>query len=100
MGAYLHKLQYAEPLCQVMSFGPNKNSCPAAISHTVLSNPIGFKTCAVYLRDVCLPLLLDNGAKVSLLNLDTYKRFFSKLPLQHHSTALSGFGQERIEVLG
>lgn len=43
---------------------------------------------------------MDTGAKVSLLNVDTYRQYFSSLPRQHSSTALSGYGHAKIDVLG
>ena len=36
---------------------------PPATFYTVLSNPISFKICAVYLGDVCLPLLLPHDGE-------------------------------------
>ncbi len=59
-----------------------------------------FKSCTVTLNDVCIPLLLDTGASVSLLNADTYREFFYSLPLGAPSTALCGYGNSKIEILG
>ncbi|XP_062373903.1 uncharacterized protein K02A2.6-like [Sardina pilchardus] len=52
------------------------------------------------LDDVTLPLLLDTGATVSLLNLVTYKRFFSHKPLGPASTTLRGYGNSEIDIVG
>ena len=73
---------------------------PPAVSHTVGSNPAGFSTCAVYLGDSCIPLVLDTGAKVSLFNMATYERFLSHLPLQPPSLSLYGYGCSVIDVIG
>ncbi len=52
------------------------------IIHNVYSAPVSFKACSVRLNDVCIPLLLDSGASVSLLNMQTYNTFF-RHPLLH-----------------
>lgn len=73
---------------------------PPAVSHTVGSNPAGFSTCAVYLGDSCIPLMLDTGAKVSLFNMATYEQFLSHLPLQPPSLSLYRYGCSVIDVIG
>uniref|UniRef100_A0A674DZP4 Gypsy retrotransposon integrase-like protein 1 n=1 Tax=Salmo trutta TaxID=8032 RepID=A0A674DZP4_SALTR len=67
---------------------------------TVSTNHVSFRTCTVQLGEVGLPLLLDTGAAVSLLNLATYYKFFSHLPLQQPSTALCGYGRSKIDIVG
>lgn len=52
------------------------------------------------LDEVSLPLLLDTGAAASLLNSNTYHKFFSHLPLEQPSTSLCGYDNSRITMLG
>ena len=59
-----------------------------------------FKTCTVNINDVCVPLLLDTGAIVSLMNLSTYSQFFSSLPMSAPSASLCGYGNSRIDLVG
>ena len=61
---------------------------------------VPFKSCSVYLNDVCSRLLLDTGAGWSLLNMDTYTKFFSSTPLAAPSTALYGYGGSGIDLVG
>lgn len=70
------------------------------VIHHVNSGPTSFKTCSVRLNEVCIPLLLDTGASVSLLNMHTYSSFFSALPLSAPSTSLSGYGDAKIDIVG
>lgn len=84
-------------------------SGPTAI-HSVSSSPtsiqsvgsarVPFKTCLVELGGVCVPLLLDTGAAVSLLNLPTVQRFLPHIHLQAPSAVLHGYGNSRITVVG
>lgn len=64
---------------------PQQRSSQASSECTEISNVISkqaeFRTCTVQLRDVSVPLILDTGAAVSLLNVDTYRQFFSNVPL-------------------
>lgn len=48
----------------------------------------------------CIPLLLDTGASVSLLNAATYHKFFSSVPLSTPTAHLRGYGDSRIELMG
>lgn len=59
-----------------------------------------FKSCTVHVNDVCIPLLLDMGASVSLLNATTYHKFFSSVPLSTPTTHLRGYGDSRIDPMG
>lgn len=52
------------------------------------------------LNDVCIPLLVDTGASVSLLNMHTYNSFFSALPLSAPTTSLSAYGDAKIDLVG
>ncbi|KAL0166469.1 hypothetical protein M9458_038313, partial [Cirrhinus mrigala] len=79
---------------------PRTNQSSPAIIHNVTSGLVPFKSCTVMLNDMCIPLLLDTGASVSLLNVNTYNQFFSELPLATPSTALCGYGESTIELLG
>lgn len=76
------------------------NATSPAIIHSINSNSAGFSTCAINIADSCIPLLLDTGAKVSLLNMATYERFLSHLHLQPPSLNLFGYGSSTIEVIG
>ncbi|KAL0150690.1 hypothetical protein M9458_053994, partial [Cirrhinus mrigala] len=79
---------------------PRTNQSSPAIIHNVTAGLVLFKSCTVMLNDVCVPLLLDTGASVSLLNANTYNQFFSELPLATPSTALCGYGDSTIALLG
>lgn len=83
---------------------PQQRSSQARSECTGISNVIlkqaAFRTCTVQLRDVSVPLILDTGAAVSLLNVDTYRQFFSNVPLQRPSTRLCGYGNSKIEIVG
>lgn len=50
--------------------------------------------------DVTLPLLLYTGATVLLLNLSTWKGFFSHKRLDPASTTLHGYGNSKIYIVG
>ncbi len=76
------------------------NLQPSAVIHTVGPHSVTFSTCGVQLKDCCIPLLLDTGAKVSLLNMATYKKFFSDVELQPSPLKLCGYGQASIAVTG
>ena len=52
------------------------------------------------LGDSCIPLVLDTGGNVSLLNMATYEQFLSHLPLQPPSLSLYGYGCSVTDVLG
>lgn len=51
------------------------------------------------MADSCISLLLDTGAKVSLLNMATYEHFLTHLPLQPPSLNLFGYGSSAIYVI-
>ncbi len=70
------------------------------IIHNVYSAPVSFKACSVRLNDVCIPLLLDTGASVSLLNMQTYNTFFGALTLSAPSASLCGYGDSKIDLVG
>ncbi len=70
------------------------------IIHNVYSAPVSFKACSVRLNDVCIPLLLDTGASVSLLNMQTYNTFFGALTLSAPSASLCGYDDSKIDLVG
>lgn len=69
---------------------------PPAIIHNVTSGLVLLRSCTVNLNDVSVPLLLDMGASVSLLNASTYSLFRLAKP----STALCVYDDSKIELLG
>lgn len=75
------------------------SSCPAPIQ-SVDSARVPFKTCSIELDGVCVPLLLDTGAAVSLLNLPTVQRFLPQIQLQAPSAVLHGYGNSSITLVG
>ncbi len=79
---------------------PRSNTTTPAIIHSINTNSAGFSTCAVNIAESCIPLILDAGAKVSLLNMSTYDRFLPHLPLQPPSLNLFGYGSSAIDVIG
>ena len=83
----------------------SQNSRPTTIHHThsihaVSPAPSPFKTCVVELDGVSVPLLLDTGAAVSLLNASTVKRLFPQATLSTSSARLCGYGNSKIELAG
>ena len=75
------------------------SSGPAPI-WSVASARVPFKTCSVELDGVCVPLLLDTGAAISLLNMSTVQRFLPHIQLQPPSAVLHGYGNSRITLVG
>lgn len=73
---------------------------PTTIIHNVSAERVPFKTCSVMVGDVTLPLLLDTGATVSLLNLATYTHFFSQEALAPPCTTLRGYANSTIDIVG
>ncbi|KAJ7991418.1 hypothetical protein DPEC_G00283640 [Dallia pectoralis] len=67
---------------------------------TIGPHPGTFSRCPVYLDGRCVPLLLDTGAKVSLLNVDTCNLLFPNRQMQPPSTALCGYGRSKIDIVG
>jgi hypothetical protein len=53
----------------------------------------------VELDGVCVPLLLDTGAALSLLNWSTVKRFLPHITLQTPSAVLHGYGNSKIDLV-
>ena len=51
------------------------------------------------LDGVCVPLLLDTGAALSLLNWATVKRFLPHITLQTPSAVLHGYGNSKIDLV-
>ena len=74
------------------------SSAPTPI-HSVSSARVSFKTCTVELDGVCVPLLLDTGAALSLLNWSTVKRFLPHITLQTPSAVLHGYGNSKIDLV-
>lgn len=52
------------------------------------------------LDGVSLPVLLDMGATVSLLNLAKWKHFFSQKPLGTSPTTLRSYGNSEFDIVG
>ncbi|KAJ8375478.1 hypothetical protein SKAU_G00060580 [Synaphobranchus kaupii] len=68
--------------------------------HSVRATPMPFKMCTVELDGFSVPLLLDTGAAVSLLNLSTIQHVFPQVTLTTPSAVLCGYGNARIELVG
>src|SRR4029434_10889272 len=66
---------------------------------SVNSARVSFKTCTVELDGVCVPLLLDTGAALSLLNWSTVKRFLPHIALQTPSAVHRGYGNSKIDLV-
>ena len=64
------------------------------------TNETGYKSCQVNVQDVELDLLIDLGAKVSIINESTFKEHFSSQKLDSPSQRLVCYNNEEIEVLG
>ena len=79
---------------------PEQSHDPVVPVRTIGPHPGTFSRCPVYLDGCCVPLLLDTGAKVSLLNVDTCNLLFPNRQLQPPSTALCGYGRSKIDVVG
>ncbi|KAJ7998310.1 hypothetical protein DPEC_G00221370 [Dallia pectoralis] len=60
---------------------------PVVPVRTIGPHPGTFSRCPVYLDGRCVPLLLDTGAKVSLLNVDTCNLLFPNRQMQLLSVA-------------
>ncbi|KAJ8007735.1 hypothetical protein DPEC_G00097290 [Dallia pectoralis] len=72
---------------------------PVVPVRTIGPHPGTFSRCPVYLDGRCVPLLLDTGAKVSLLNVDTCNLLFPNRQMQPPFTALCGYGRSKIDVV-
>ncbi|XP_071506328.1 uncharacterized protein [Diadema antillarum] len=59
-----------------------------------------FKECTIDLDGTPVSLLVDVGAKVSILNEATYRRNFAEFPLQSTHERLQSYDKSTIEVLG
>ena len=64
----------------------------------LVSLTLSFKTCTVELDGVCVPLLLDTVAALSLLNWATGKRFLPRIGTS--SAVLHGYGNSWIDLVG
>ena len=92
------KLNHFHKVCRS---APARASQPlTTIIHNVSSGRAPFKTCSLMVGDVTLPLLLDTGATVSLLNLATYTQFFSHEPMGQPTTTLRGYANSKIDIVG
>ncbi|KAJ8342723.1 hypothetical protein SKAU_G00326510 [Synaphobranchus kaupii] len=60
---------------------------------SMMNTAIIGKHCTCRVGGASIPLLIDTGAKVSLLNKVTYGRYFSHVPLDVAANSLSGYGQ-------
>ncbi|KAK0152341.1 hypothetical protein N1851_006252 [Merluccius polli] len=92
------KLNHFHKVCR--SAPARASQPPTTIIHNVSSGRAPFKTCSLMIGDVTLPLLLDTGATVSLLNLTTYTQFFSREPLGQPTTTLRGYANSKIDIVG
>ncbi|ROI15715.1 hypothetical protein DPX16_20253 [Anabarilius grahami] len=68
--------------------------------NTVQTSQLSFKLCTCRVGTALIPLLVDTGAKVSILNKCTYDRFFSHIPLEAAAKPLLGYGHFPISTLG
>ncbi len=68
--------------------------------NTVQTSQPSFKLCTCHVGTALIPLLVDTGAKVSILNKCTYDRFFSHVPLEAAAKPLLGYGHFPISTLG
>lgn len=70
------KLNHFHKVCRSAPMRSNQQQSltPTTIIHNVRSG-VSFKTCSLMVNGVTLPLLLDTGATVSLLNWSTWKSF-------------------------
>ena len=95
------KNHFAKMCCSATSRldGHTPSGSPTIIHH-VTSGPMQFKSCTVKIYDVCIPLLLDTGASVSLLNASTYHKFFHSCPLSTPTAVLHGYGDSNIYLVG
>lgn len=95
------KLNHFHKVCRSAPMRANQQQslAPTTIIHNVHSGS-SFKTCSLMVNGVTLPLLLDTGATVSLLNWSTWKNFFSDKPLAPASTTLRGYGNSNIDLMG
>ena len=59
-----------------------------------------FKSCTVNIDTACIPLLLDTGASVSLLNASTYHKLFLSRPLAKPTAVLHRYGDKKNYLLG
>ena len=64
-----------------------------------VSASTGFKVCTCVMGGHPLDLIIDLGAKVSIINQAAYRFFFGCCQLET-TTRLSGYGGTQIEVLG
>lgn len=79
---------------------PQSSSSDYTDISNVRSKRVSFKTCTVQLGEVSVPLILDTAAAASLLNLATYREFFSHVPLGPPSTELLGYANTAITMVG
>ncbi|XP_041926596.1 uncharacterized protein LOC121690230 [Alosa sapidissima] len=86
-------------VCRSAPAGVGPRSAPTPI-HSVSSARVSFKMCTVEIDGVCVPLLLDTGAALSLLNWATVKRFLPHVMLQTPSAVLHGYGNAQIDLVG
>lgn len=68
--------------------------------NTVQTPQPSFKLCTCCVGTALIPLLVDTGAKVSILNKCTYDRFFSHVPMEAATNTLLGYGCSPISTLG
>ena len=68
--------------------------------NTIQSKQESFSHCTCLVGGASVPLLIDTGAKVSLLNRRTYDSLFSHIPLTAPTTSLAGYGHAPIATLG
>ncbi|KAL2077907.1 hypothetical protein ACEWY4_025592 [Coilia grayii] len=79
---------------------PAHTASGAVPINSVQSSLPSFKLCTCQVGETHIPLLVDTGAKVSILNKYTYERYFRHVPLGAVAKPLSGYGHFPISTLG
>lgn len=94
---HCHKLNHFARWCR----SPPAQSPSAAVPiNIVQSQRATFRHCTCRVGGASILLLIDTGAKVSLLNEATYGCYFSHVPLDVAANSLSGYGNAPISTLG
>ena len=90
------KLNHFARVCRSVP-APSGTAVPI---NTVHGPQTAFKYLTCTVNGQPIQLLVDSGAKVSILNKHTYDRFFSHTPLQPTTKPLAGYGHSPISVQG
>lgn len=94
-----NKLNHFARFCRSSSTSTHTASGVVPINSVQSSLP-SFKLCTCQVGETHIPLLVDTGAKVSILNKYTYERYFKHVPLGAVAQTLSGYGHSPISTLG